>query len=233
MGRKLRFHRRAKTGRHSKKTSEAKDNPTNSMDPPENRPTEKTEQVTKKKAPQSKDNPSNPSASPEKTLTEDNPKDPRHPTKGPNPSINLDSNSKFGLDGSASSVDDCCNTTNNRMKTSIRNLPTCTQLSTIVATPKKTAEETNMSQLPSSTRQMSSHLSTPQNRRSTFQTSTTISRPVSVINATRSCSSSISSMTTSPSSQVTSLNRIIDEQSKISEGKDTNDLNILCRLAEV
>ena len=40
-------------------------------------------------------------------------------------------------------------------------------------------------------------------------------------------------MTTSPSSQVTSLNRIIDEQSKISEGKDTNDLNILCRLAEV
>ena len=40
-------------------------------------------------------------------------------------------------------------------------------------------------------------------------------------------------MTTSPSSHVTSLNRIIDEQSKISEGKDTDDLNILCRLAEV
>ena len=40
-------------------------------------------------------------------------------------------------------------------------------------------------------------------------------------------------MTTSPSSHVTSLNRIIDEQSKISEGKDTDDLNILRRLAEV
>ena len=151
MGKKLRFHRRAKTGRHSKKTSEAKDDPINLPDPPKNRPTEKTEQVTKKKAPQSKENPSNPPASPEKTLTEDNPKDPPHPTKEPNPSINLDSGSNVRLDVSASSVDDCCNTTNNRMKISIRNLPTCKQLSTIVAIPKKTAKEINMIKFPSST----------------------------------------------------------------------------------
>ena len=151
MGRKLRLHRRAKTGRHSKKTSEAKDNPINLPDPSETKPTEKTEKFTKENAPQSKDNLSDPPTSPEKTLTEDNPKDPPHPTKEPNPLINLDFGAKFGLDVSASSVDDCCNTTNNRMKTSIRNLPTCTQLSTTVATPKKTAEETNMSQLPSST----------------------------------------------------------------------------------
>ena len=151
MGRKLRFYRRTKTGRHSKKTSEAKDNPTNLPDPSETKLTEKTEKFTKENAPQSKDNPSNPPTFPEKTLTEDNPKDPPHPTKEPNPSINLDSGSNVRLDVSASSVDDCCNTTNNRMKRSISNLPTCTQLSTIVATPKKTAKETNMSKLPSST----------------------------------------------------------------------------------
>ena len=66
MGKKLRFCRRAKTGRHSKKTSEAKDDPINLPDLPENRPTEKTEQVTTKKAPQSKEKPSNPPASPKK-----------------------------------------------------------------------------------------------------------------------------------------------------------------------
>ena len=109
MGRKLRFYRRTKTGRHSKKTSEAKDDPINLPDLPENRPTEKTEQVTKKKAPQSKDDPSNPPASPEQTLTEGNPKDPPHPIKERSPPINIESGSKFGLDVSASSVDDCCN----------------------------------------------------------------------------------------------------------------------------
>ena len=81
MGRKLRFHRRTKTGRHSKKTSEAKDNPTNLPDPSETKPTEKTEKFTKENASQSKDNPSNPPTFPEKTLTEDNPKDPSCPTK--------------------------------------------------------------------------------------------------------------------------------------------------------
>ena len=136
MGKKLRFCRRAKTGRHSKKTSEAKDDPINLPDLPENRPTEKTEQVTKKKAPQSKENPSNPPASPEQTLTEDNPKDPPHPTKEPNPSINLDSGPNVRLDVSASSIDDCCNRINNRMKTSTSKLPICAQLSTIDATPK-------------------------------------------------------------------------------------------------
>ena len=120
------------------------------------------------KVPQSKDNPSNPPASPEQTLTEGNPKDPPHPIEEPNPSINLDSGSNVRLDVSASSVDDCCNTPNNRMKRSICNLPTCKQLSAIVATPKKTAEETNMSKLPSSTCRTLSHLLTPQNRRRTF-----------------------------------------------------------------
>ena len=229
MGRKQPFGRPRKKRWRSKKITRAEVNPTNPPASSEHSPPEDSQKDPPHPTSISKE----PPASPEYSPPEDNPKDPPHPTKEPNPSINLDSGSKFGLDVSANSVDDCCNTTNNRMKTSIRNLPTCTQLSTIVATPKKTAEETNMSQLPSSTRQMSSHLSTPQNRRSTFLTSTTISRPVSVINATRSCSSSISSMTTSPSSHVTSLNRIIDEQSKISEGKDTDDLNILRRLAEV
>ena len=193
MGKKKSLGRKHKGSRHSQKQApQPKGIPTNPPDPPDNRP------------------------------TEDKGKDPPHPTflpKEPNPSINLDSGSNVGLDVNATNVDDCGNSNNDRMETSISKPPTCTQLSTIVATPKKTAEETNMSQLPSSTRQMSSYLSTLQNRRSTFLTSTTISRPVSVINATRSCSSSISSMTTSPSSQVTSLNRIIDEQSKISEGK--------------
>ena len=62
----------------------------------------------KKKVPQSKENPSNPPASPGQTPTEDNPKDPPHPTKEPNPSINLDSGSNVRLDVSASSVDECC-----------------------------------------------------------------------------------------------------------------------------
>ena len=89
-----------------------------------------------------------------------------------------------------------------------------------------------MRKLPSSTQTLSV-VSTPQKKCSTFATSTASNRPISVINATGSCSSSISSMTTSPSSQVTTLNRIIDEQSKKSEWKDTDDLKILRRLAEV
>ena len=239
MGRKQLFGRPRKNRWRSKKIIRAEVNPTNPPASSGHSPPEDNQKDPPHPTSISKE----PPASPKHSQPEDNPKDPPHPTKEPNMSINLDSGSNVAdpqmnevenrLDVSARSVDDCCNTTNNRMKRSICNLPTCTQLSTIVATPKKTAEETNMSKLPSSTRRTLSPLSTPQNSRSTLLTSTTISRPVSVINATRSCSSSISSMTTSPSSQVTSLNRIIDEQSKMSEGKDTDDLNILRRLAEV
>ena len=128
MGKKLRFHRRTKTGRHSKKTSEAKDNPTNLPDPSETKPTEKTEKFTKENAPQSKDDPSNPPPSPGQTPTEDNPKDPPHPTKEPNPSINLDS---------GSNDEECANSNKEGNATTIRKLPSSTQKPLINATPPK------------------------------------------------------------------------------------------------
>ena len=132
----------------------------------------------KKKDPQPEDNPTNPPDPPDNRPTEDKGKDPPHPTflpKEPNPSINLDSGSNVGLDVNATNVEDCGNSNNDRMETSISKPPTCTQLSTIVATPKKTTKETNMRKLPSSTQTLSV-VSTPQKKCSTFATSTSSNR---------------------------------------------------------
>ena len=82
----------------------------------------------KKKVPQSKDDPSNPPPSPGQTPTEDNPKDPPHPTKEPNPSINLDS---------GSNDEECANSNKEGNATTIRKLPSSTQKPLINATPPK------------------------------------------------------------------------------------------------
>ena len=151
MGRKQPFGRPRKARWRSKKITRAEVNPTNPPASSEHSPPEDNQKDPPHPTSISKEAPASPKYSP----PEDNPKDPPHPTKELNLSINLDSGSNLAdpqmnevancSDVSASSVDDCCNSNNNRMETSISNIPTCTQLSTIVATPKKTAKETNLS----------------------------------------------------------------------------------------
>ena len=187
MARNKGFGRRQKGSRHSQKQApQPKGIPTNSPDPPDNRP------------------------------TEDKGKDPPHPTflpKEPNPSINLDC-------GNLINTEECGNRNNERRERNITEPPTSTQISTIQSTPKK-----HYSNVPR-----------PTTRAKDITNSRSMAlnyAPISEINTAGSFSSSLSSMTASPSLNVRSIQHLITEESKHSKGQETDALKFLHQLKSV
>ena len=122
--------------------------------------------------------------------------------------------------------EECANHNKEGKETTIRNLPSSTQTPLIKATPPKNfsniaREITKQSVSPGS-------MSKPASRTLNFS-----ARPMLEINTSGSCASSISSITASPSNNVMALKRLIDDESNLSAGEETDTLQFLRQLKNV
>ena len=122
--------------------------------------------------------------------------------------------------------EECSDLNEGRKATDIRKLPSSMQTSTNLATPEK-----NFSSLARAITKPS--LSAGDNFQPANRVLIFSARPISEIATIGSRASSISSITTSPSNKVGTLNRVIVEQSNLSQGEETEVLKFLRKLKEV